>query len=39
MEAAFRCVEEESVIGSQKKEHRQKAKAEVLSENVYRADE
>jgi len=39
MEAAFRHVEEEGVIGSEEVECRQEAEAEGLSESGYRGDE
>ena len=39
MEAAFRHVEEEGVIGSEEVEHRQEAEGKGLSEAGYRGDE
>ena len=39
MEAAFRHVEEEGVIGSEKVEGRQEAQGEGLLEGGYRGDE
>jgi len=39
MKAAFRHVEEEGVIGSEEKEHRQEAECESLPEGGYRGNE